>query len=225
MGVDGEKNNPDLESQKRVVRRLIKESHIGEDFYFLLIVSTLITTLGLSLGNAAVIIGGMLIAPLLTPILALGLGIVTTNQESLLRSSGIILKSAGLVVLLSFATTFLIGIQNPGNPEVLQRIKPTLPFIYIAVLSGVGASYAWAKPKLSASLPGIAMVAALLPPLCTTGVGLSIFDREITTGSFQLFLINLTGITASSAVVFSLLGFHQMREVERQEIDREQREV
>lgn len=208
--------------KERVVHGLIEESRVGRDFYFLLIVSTLITTLGILVENAAVVIGGMLIAPLLSPILALGLGIVTTNQESIKRSIYTILKSTGIVGGISFLTAFLIGTTEPlDNIEILQRIRPSLPYMYIAILSGVGATYAWAKPKLSARLPGIAVVVALLPPLCVTGIGLSEFNREIVTGSFQLFLINLLGIGASSAIVFSLFGFYQMRWVEKEDIIRE----
>lgn len=205
-------------TKEQVVSKLIQESHVNSDFYILLTIATLITTMGLILGNAAVTIGGMLIAPLLTPILAMGLGIVTTNYESLTRSSAIIVKSVAIVLGLSFLTAFILGIDDPANPEILQRIRPSLPFMYIALLSGVGATFAWAKPKLSARLPGIAIVVALLPPLCTTGIGLSILNRPIITGSFQLFLVNLVGIAISSAVVFSLLGFHQMGWVEKKEI-------
>jgi uncharacterized hydrophobic protein (TIGR00271 family) len=223
MGMAGNGNGQEAFNKKRAVHHLIKESRIGQDFYFLLTISTLIATLGLLIANPAVVIGGMLIAPLLSPVLALGLGIITTNQESLIRSSLIIVRSIGTVLLLSFLTAFLLGVQNSRNSEIMGRIRPSLPFMYIAMLSGVGATYAWAKPKLSATLPGIAIVVALLPPLCTTGIGLSILDREIVTGAFQLFLVNLTGVVVSSAVIFSLLGFHQLREVEREEIFREQK--
>ncbi|MCA9397436.1 TIGR00341 family protein [candidate division WWE3 bacterium] len=211
-------------NRQTVVHDLIQESHIGRDFYFLLIVSTLITTLGLTVGNAAVIIGGMLIAPLLSPILALGLGIVTANQESLFRSAIVILKSIGIVLILSTLTAFLVGVPNPSNLEIVSRIKPSLPFMYIALLSGIAATYSWARPKLSATLPGVAVVVALLPPLATTGIGISEFNRAIITGSFQLFLVNLIGIAISSAIVFSLMGFHQMRWIEKKELDKEKEE-
>lgn len=206
---------------EEVVHELIEESRVEEDYYFLLIVSSLITTLGLLVNSAAVVIGGMLLAPLLSPMLTLGLGVVTTNRESLFRSATAILKSTGVVISIAFVTSFLLGVENPENFEIAQRIKPSLPYMYIAILSGIGATYAWAKPKLSASLPGIAVVVALLPPLAVTGIGLSELNREIITGSFQLYLINLIGISASAAVVFSLLGFHTVKWIEKEEIVRE----
>lgn len=220
-GVWQRNRGQETSSKERAVHQLIEESHIGRDYYFLLTISTLITTLGLLIGNPAVVIGGMLIAPLLSPILALGLGFITTNQESIIRSLLIIVQSVGTVIFLSFVTAFVLGVPDPTNSEISQRIIPSLPFMYIAILSGVAATYAWANPKLSATLPGIAVAVAVLPPLCTTGIGLSLFNREVVAGSFQLFIINLFGIAASSAVVFSLLGFHQMREVEKKEIVKE----
>ncbi|MCA9389893.1 TIGR00341 family protein [candidate division WWE3 bacterium] len=222
---NGNNHIEETQDRRAVVHDLIQESHIGKDFYFLLIVSTLITTLGLSLGNGAVIIGGMLIAPLLSPILALGLGIVTANQESLIRSTLTIIKSVGIVLVLSIVTSFIVGIYSPNNPEIVSRIRPSLPYVYIAFLSGIAATYSWAKPKLSATLPGVAVVVALLPPLCTTGIGISEINRDIVAGSFQLFLINLLGIASSAAIVFSLLGYHQMRWIEKKEIDKEKEET
>lgn len=208
-------------NKQEVVRKLIQDSHIGKDFYFLLFISTLITTLGLIVNSTAVVIGGMLIAPLLSPVLALGLGVVTDNKHSLIRSVSTIIKSAFAVLFLSFITAFFIEITDPQNTEILQRAKPSLLYIYIAVLSGFGASYAWSKPRISATLPGIAVSVALLPPLCVTGIGLALVDKTLVAGSFQLFFINLLGIAASSAVVFSLFGFHEMRGVEQSEIIQE----
>ena len=215
-----------LIDRKEVVHQLIQESRIGRDFYFLLTISTLIVTIGLITDSAAVVIGGMLIAPLLSPILALGLSIITANKESLIRSGFVIIKSVGIVLAISTVTAFLISVENlQVNKEIIQRIEPTLPFMYIALLSGLAATYAWARPQISAALPGIAVVVALLPPLATTGIGISVLSREMITGSFQLFIINLIGITVSSAVVFSLLGYHQMRWVEKKEIDKEKEDA
>ena len=74
------------DNKRAVVHYLIRQSRIGKDYFLMLSLSTLITTLGILTNSIAVVIGGMLLAPLLSPILALGLGMVTTNKESLKRS-------------------------------------------------------------------------------------------------------------------------------------------
>jgi len=224
--VKEEIKTPDLAPEELekapVVQGLIKESHVSMDFYLLLIAATTITTIGLLLDSTAVVIGGMLLAPLLSPILALGLGVVTANPDSLKRSLSTIGVSVGIVLLVSLALAFFLGVENIANSEIVQRLEPSLLYMYIALLSGAGATYAWAKPKLSANLPSIAVVVALLPPLCVTGIGISVLDRTMITGSFQLFFVNLIGITVSSAIVFSLFGFHTMRYVEKEEIVKEE---
>lgn len=207
--------------KKVTVKRLIDESRTTRDYYFLLIISTLITTMGLLLDSPAVVIGGMLISPLLTPLLALGLGIITNNRLSIARAVFNIARSVGVVLGVSFLTAFIIGVREPVSGEIFQRTRVTLPYLYIAILSGVAATYAWIKPKISTSLPGVAVAIALVPPLCVTGIGLSIFDRFFVTGSLQLFLINLIGIVGSATVLFSLFGFHDMRETEKLEITEE----
>jgi len=210
----------EVEIKKSVVHALVQESHAGWEYTLMLVLSVLITTLGLIEGSASVVIGGMLLAPLMTPILALGLSLITGNRDSSFRSGLNILKSIGIILVASTATAFVFGAEYDlfNNFEILDRTDPTLLFMYIAVLSGVGAAYTWAKPHLSARLPGIAVAVALVPPLCVTGVGISLLSREIILGSFQLFIVNLLGIAGSSAIVFAALGFYQMKYVEKQEI-------
>lgn len=205
-----------------VVKRLVAESALTPDYYFLIIISSLITTMGLIQDNSSVVIGGMLISPLLTPLLALGLGIITNNRASIARSFINIGKSIGVVLAVSFVTSFIIGVRDPVGVEILDRSAVSLPFLYIAMLSGIAATYAWIKPKISASLPGIAVAIALVPPLCVTGIGVSMFSREVFTGSLQLFFVNIIGIVGTATVLFSLFGFHDMRQQEELELTQEQ---
>jgi len=210
-----------FKDKRKVVRQLLDSSHVGSEYFFLLTVSTILTTLGLVVNNTAVVIGGMLIAPLLSPVLALGLGFTTANPESLFRSAKAVAQSVIMVVFLSAFVAFFMGVDVPLNQEIGSRVGPSLIYMYIAILAGIGASFAWAKPKLSVHLPAIAVVVALLPPLCVTGIGISLLDREIITGSFELFFINLIGVAISSAVIFSLFGFHSVRRFEKKEIKKE----
>ena len=209
------------ESMRSVAVRLIQESRLDNDFYFMLIISAIISTAGLLMGSASVVIGGMLLAPLLTPILTLALGIVTSEKPAVFRSLYIIGKSSLIVLGISFLVSFLINSDNLENLEIIQRIQPSLLYMYVALFSGAGAAYTWTKPNLSASLPGVAVSVAILPPLCTVGIGLSFFDKAIIAGSLQIFLINLVGIAVSSAVVFAFLGFFKAKNIEVEEIEKE----
>ena len=127
-----------------------------------------------------------------------------------------------IILALSFLTSFILGGKDVVKLPLVNAATPSLLFMYIAILSGIGATFSWARPNLSANLPGIAVTVALIPPLCITGIGLSALSREIIVSSFQLFMVNLVGIAASSAIVFSLLGYHQMRYAEDIEIKNEE---
>ena len=213
----------DYQSQIKVVHRLIDDSHADGDFYLMLVLSTLVTTLGLLLNNASIVIGGMLIAPLLTPILALGMGVVTSSQVAIQRSIKILLRSILLILGISFLMALLLGLNLEDNQEILSRIRPTLPYIYVALVSGVAAAFSWVRPRLSATLPGVAVSVALLPPLAVSGIGLTKANSQLTlvTGSFQLFLINFIGIVLASVLVFALQGFYRVRWEEERKIEQE----
>jgi len=201
-----------MDDKRTTVKRLIEESRTSKDYYLLMVISTMITTMGLVLGNVSVVIGGMLISPLLTPLLSLGLSIITNNKESLFRSLTAIGKSLVVVLGVSFVTTFVVGLNHDlTNIEILSRARPSLLYLYIAILSGIGATYAWVRPKISASLPGIAVAIALVPPLSVVGIGMAQLDRAVAMGALQMFLVNVIGMVGSSTVLFSLFGFHDMR--------------
>lgn len=206
------------------VQRLIEESKSSGDYYFMLLISTIIACVGLLLDSGSVVIGAMLITPLLTPLLALGLGIVTGNGHSILRSSWSVTLSVSIVLLVSFGLGRFFGFDGKTNNEILQRVTISAQYLIVAFFSGLAATYAWIKPKANASLPGAAVSVALLPPLCVMGLGMAVFDRQIMSGAANLFLFNLSGIILSSTMVFSLFGFKSLRKVEDREIATEEKE-
>ena len=217
----------DYGEQTQVVNKLIDHSREDGDFYLMLVLSTLVTTLGLLLNNAAIVIGGMLIAPLLSPILAMSMGVVTASSAAIRRSGRTLLKSGGLVLVIAMITTWFVGLNLEGNQEVISRVQPNLAFVYVALISGLAAAFSWVRPRLSATLPGVAVAVALLPPLCVTGIGLAGILRgtgmDMVSGSLQLFLINFVGILVAAVLIFSLMGFYRVRWEEERRIREEQR--
>ena len=188
---------------KQAIEKLIIESRPNLDFYFMLSISTLIVTLGLLENSAITIIGGMVVAPLLSPILGIGLAITTASKKGLLWLIPNFLKAIGLSMLFAFVLAFFFG-KVPGS---LTSFQPNLNFFMIAFAAGAGGAYAWIRPNLSAAIPGIAITVSLLPPLAATSIGISQLSHNIIAGSFALFLINLLGIILASVIVFLLFGF------------------
>jgi len=208
--------------QKKTIETLTEESRADMDFYLFLGASSIITALGLMLDSSIVVIGGMLVAPLLFPILSLGMGVVTSSKDAIIRSIDILWKSIIIVFLFSFVLAFLLN--GSGVTETMYRAsQATLSHFLIAFVSGIVASFAWVKRNINASLPGIAVSVSLIPPLATFGIGISMFEKGITSGSLLLFMINLLGIVLASVIVFSLFGFSGLQSVQEQIIDDENR--
>lgn len=185
----------------------------GFDYYFLVILSGAIATLGLVNDSAAVIIGAMLVAPLMSPILGVGLGSITADTTLARNSATALIRGAVLSVILSALLT-LSNIYLPFVPslldiphEVLTRTQPTPNDLIIALAGGLAAAYSLAQPHLSAALPGVAIATALMPPLSTIGIGIALGRWDIAGGATLLFLTNAITIAFAATLVFFLEGF------------------
>jgi len=171
------------------------------DFFALISLSTIIATLGLIQNSAAVIIGAMLVAPLMTPLLGAGLSIVQANTP-LMRNS---LKAVayGFVVSLFMSTIIAwMAVQMPLGSEILARTKPSLVDMAVAMFSGIAAAYCLARPGLTSALAGIAIAAALVPPVATAGIGLATGIPSVSKGAALLFSTNVVSIILGASAAF-----------------------
>jgi uncharacterized hydrophobic protein (TIGR00271 family) len=201
-----------MNERKEVIADITTSASPGVDFYLLVVLSSSIATLGLVTNSAAVIIGAMLLAPLMSPIISLGLSSITGDYKLIKISASTFLRGAVLAILLSFLTTlvnrFLPFIALQDIPaEIMARIRPTPIDLMIALAGGLAAAYALTRPNLSAALPGVAIATALMPPLCTIGIGLAINRWDVTGGASLLFITNAVTIAFASALVFFIRGF------------------
>lgn len=224
-------NKPALENsifeQKRAAERLVEESRADDDFYLFLCASVFITTIGLEISSPIVIIGAMLVAPMLYPILALGLAVVTSSKHAIKRALVIIGKSAVISIGIALVTSFLIDVNGSGFTDQLRLlIEPDLfLFFLISLAAGVVASFSWVTQKTAMSLPGIAITVSLVPPIASVGVSLTMLSQPLLVGSIMLFVINLLGIVLSSVVVFSLFGFQRARVWQDERIRKEEEPI
>jgi uncharacterized hydrophobic protein (TIGR00271 family) len=215
--------------KNEAVRRLIEESTPRDDFFLLSVLSVLMAVFGLLTNNVAVIIGSMLIAPLLSPILSISLGVVMADTRLIMRSLWTLLKSLAWTIPAAAIASLLFmsqaGLTEELNTEILTRTEPTVIAIAIAIVAGAAASFALIKPQLNASLPGVAIAVAIIPPLAVTGIGLARFDWAMATDSFILFLVNCISIIFASMVVFSLMNLYVKRPVAEKAIEKEDKEL
>lgn len=206
------------ERQQEVLAELSLASRPGFDYFLLVVLSCIIATLGLITNSAAVIIGAMLVAPLMSPILGLSLASVAGKQHMFRQSTISLLEGVVLALLLSAITGWIarllpFGMLMTLPGEILSRTRPTPFDLGIALAGGAAASYALAQPRLSAALPGVAIATALMPPLCTIGIGLSLGNANVALGAALTFITNFVAISFAGILVFGALGFRPYQDL------------
>lgn len=208
------------------VENLILHASPRQEYFLMIILSVLMATFGLLLNSGSVIIGSMLVAPLLYPVLGVSMGIVMVDSKLIRRSFYTILKSMGWAVLMSaLIALFFSGANLQLNAEIMARTEPSLSYAAISIIAGLAASFSLISPRLNASLPGVAISVALIPPLSVVGIGVALWDWKIVSGALVLFLINIGGILSASMIVFSMLNFYIRRKVAQVMIAKDEQEI
>jgi uncharacterized hydrophobic protein (TIGR00271 family) len=195
----------DREARRRIATDLERGGSVSMDFVIMLMLSAGIATLGLVQSSSAVVIGGMLVAPLMTPMLATGLALVQGNFQQFRAS----LRAMAIGIGGALLTAMLIGWLSPWDDlstEVVARGAPNLFDLAIAALSGIAAAYSLSRPGLAGTLVGVAVAVALVPPLCAVGIATVKSQHAIATGAAVLFITNLLAIILGAALVFRLFG-------------------
>jgi uncharacterized hydrophobic protein (TIGR00271 family) len=195
-----------VQEQAKVYKTVRRGSRPSTDFFVMITLASAIASLGLLLDSPAVIIGAMVVAPLMTAILGMGLSIVKGDLRFFWGALTTTLRG----MLLAIFTGLLVGLVVPGaspTPEILSRASPTLLDLGVALLSGVAAAYAISRREVAAALAGVAIAAALAPPLTTIGIGLVLQEWWIAGGALLLFFTNMVSIVAAGGLTFFMLGF------------------
>ncbi len=185
---------------------LREDARLNSIYLVLMVLSTMLATVGLYLNSASVIIGAMLLAPLMAPIVSLSMGILRGNIELFKDSIGKIVLGILIALLSSALITFLFP-HKPITDEMLARLNPTLLDLAVAIISGIAAAYSKSFKEIIQSLAGVAIAVALVPPLAVAGIGIGRWDFQFFYQAFLLFSTNLVGIIISATFTFRVLGY------------------
>lgn len=207
---------PTLTAQEQLETyyRMRKAAQPSINFFILIGSSAVIATLGLLLNSAAVIIGAMLVAPLMSPFIALATGIVTGDIQTMRNALTSIFQGVLLAIFIAIVSTLVSPLVSL-TPEVMSRTQPNLLDLMVALASGFAGAYAIARKEVGEALPGVAIAAALMPPLCSVGIGIALGNLSVAVGAFLLFITNLVAIVFAAAIVFLLLGMRPPARPER----------
>ena len=173
---------------------------------WLLMCSIMVASLGLDLNSPAVIIGAMLISPLMSPILGIGLSVGINDREMLTISIQHFLVSIAIALITSYLYFELTPLGNL-TPEIEARTAPTFLDVLVAFFGGVAGIISGSRKDQSNAIPGVAIATALMPPLCVTGYGLANGEPEIILNSFYLFFLNATFVALATYMIVRFLNF------------------
>ena len=191
-------------SREALYDTVSKDIKLNSNFIFLVILSTVVAAIGLIENNVAVVIGAMVIAPLLGPNLALGLG-TALGDVDLMRKA---LKTNLVGVSLCISLSILIGLLWPfdiNSPELLARTNVGLDSLALALASGAAAALSLTT-GLSSVLVGVMVAVALLPPAATFGLMLGHGQYQLATGAVLLLIANVVCLNLATKTVFWFKG-------------------
>lgn len=208
--------------RKNTIDKLISGSTPSQDYFLMITLAILTATFGILLNDIAVIIGSMLIAPMLYPILAIALGITLNDFKLISRSFYTIIKSLTFGILASAAATLLFSSQyNISLNTLISSFDSSLTTLVVALVAGLAATFAYAKPQLNEILPGVAISVTLIPPIAGVGIGLAKFNPQLVANSLLLFIVNTAGIIFISTITFSLMAFQKENKIAQEDIKKE----
>ena len=199
--------NPQLTlvEQNELIWSAEKNGSSNLDYIVMIVLSAALATLGLLTNSVAVIIGAMLVAPLMSPISSLSTGMATGILHITRRASVTLFTGVTLALLISLVMGAALPIDTPTD-EMLARGSPNLLDAAIALVSGWVAAYATARKGIPAALAGVAIAAALMPPISTIGLGIALRDIDLAFGANLLFLANIAFIIAAQYSTFLWMG-------------------
>lgn len=190
---------------------ILKENAKASEVYLtLMVLATLLAVTGLFANSAPVIIGAMILAPLMSPIISLSMGVLRQDTTLIFDSSRSLLLGVGLALGFATVMTWFTPLWSI-NDQIAARLSPTLLDLGVAIISGIAGAYAHSRAEVAKSLAGVAIAVALVPPLAVAGIGIGWFDWTVFWGAFLLFLTNLAGIVLAAALTFMVLGFSPIR--------------
>ena len=190
------------------LREQITQSAVLSQGYLLMnILAAVIASYGLLANSPSVVIGAMIVAMLLGPIMGVSLALVDSNS-ALFRKSVAALGAGVLVVVVSAVTVGLIHRDIPITNEILARTAPNLLDLMVALASGAVGAYATVSPRLSVAFVGVAIATALVPPLCAACILLAHGQIHLALGALLLTFLNMVAIQFASSLVLWLNGFH-----------------
>ncbi len=175
-------------------------------FWVLLVLAAVIATAGVIGDSTATVIGAMIVAPLMTPILGTVLAVVLGDRANVVRSLALVVLGALAVVGIGYSIGLFVPVEVAAetNSQVAGRVHPHLIDLIAALATGAVGAFALVRADVSDTLPGVAIAISLVPPLAVVGLTLESGATGQATGAALLFLTNVAAILFTGLIVMAL---------------------
>jgi uncharacterized hydrophobic protein (TIGR00341 family) len=200
-------------TREELYTEIAKGARLDLNYTLLVILSTIVAAIGLAENNVAVVIGAMVIAPLLGPIIAFAFAASLGDRALATRALGTAAAGLGLALLLSLGFGLLLPL-NLDSHEILARTDVNLASVALALASGAAAVLSLAS-GLSTALVGVMVAVALLPPTSVLGMLLGSARWELASGAALLLAVNVVCVLLSAKIVFWTKGVRPRTWLER----------
>lgn len=192
-------------SREELYQSIERNAQLDYSYLLLVILSTIVATVGMLEASVAVVIGAMVIAPLLGPNIALTFGTVQGDSKLMLKAFITLLIGAFLALAVSFSLSWIYPAIGEFNLELLSRTHVNYSSVVLALASGAAAALSMTT-GLSSVLVGVMVAVAILPPTCVLGLMLGYQHFQLAFGAFILLAINVVCINLSGIIVFISKG-------------------
>jgi uncharacterized hydrophobic protein (TIGR00271 family) len=177
-------------------------------FACLLILASAIATFGLIGDSVATVIGAMIVAPLMLPIMGLAFGISLGDRKAILGSIAVGLGGIATAIAVGYVLSLPWSHLSPeANTQIMSRTAPRLVDLCAALATGLAGAFGTARKDVSDTLPGVAIAISLVPPLANVGILLGQHRLDLAMGSMLLFVTNYLAILLAGSLMFGLMGF------------------
>lgn len=175
-------------------------------FWILLLLAAVIASAGIVADSTATVIGAMIVAPLMTPILGTALAVVLADRRRLRQSVALMLCGAASVVVIGFLLGLVVqgDVVAASNSQVAGRVSPRLIDLVAALATGLVGAFALIRSDVSDTLPGVAIAISLVPPLAVVGLTLEAGAVDESVGALLLFGTNVAAIIFTGMVTMLL---------------------
>jgi uncharacterized hydrophobic protein (TIGR00271 family) len=179
------------------------------NFFALLLFATIIATYGVLSNSTATVIGAMIVAPLMGPIMATTAAVILGSTPRALHAIALVVAGIVTVIISSFLLSWVVPdvtISFTSNGEIASRINPGLYALLTALGAGAAGAFIISRAEIADSMGGVAIAISLVPPLCVVGISLQQGQLGAAAGALLLFMTNFLAILLAGGVVLLIVG-------------------